>query len=213
VSATAGINWTDIILGSAAAVSAVAAWVSVHFTRRSHVKEDKVTARIERAAEMKQAVKDGFQPLDSRILALEAQCNAMPVTIDSLIVRALKPIEAQLVMQNTKIEPVWRALEELAVDMAKNLHHPDFDRAELDDLLDHFMAGTLTSNEDLTLRRYLNKIKTVEAGYNTDLGFTVYDGEPTYAAILLRTMELSRIRISQRTQQNINEWPTGAKPS
>lgn len=201
MSAAAGINWTDIFLGSGTVAAACAAWFSVHLTRRSHNKEDKANAKIERATETKQAVQEAFYPLDNRLRALEGQCNNMPITIDSLITRALKPIEAQLIAQNTKIDPVWRALEELAVDMAKNLHHPDPDRAELDALLDHFMAHTLTADEDLTLRRYLNTIKTVEAGYNQALGFTVLDGEPTYAAILLRTMELSRIRRKQEQNQ------------
>ena|ERR1700729_963189 len=195
MSAAAGINWTDIFLGSGTVAAAAAAWFSVHLTRRSHNKDDKAIAKAERTIEIAQAVKDGFQPLDNRLLALEATCNQMPVTIDSLIGRALKPIEAQLVMQNTKIDPVWRALEELAVDMAKNLHHPDPDRADFDMLLDHFMAHTLNADEDLRLRRYLNAVKTWRPG--VDLGFTVYDGEPTYAAILLRTMELSRIRRNQ----------------
>jgi hypothetical protein len=195
VSAAAGINWADIFLGTAAVGSAVAAWVSVHFTRRGHDK-------VDRAAEIKQVVQEAFHPLDMRLLSLEGQCNNMPITIDSLIVRALKPIEAQLGTLNTKIDPVWKALEELAVDMAKNLHHPDPDRADFDRLLDHFMAHTLTADEDLSLRRYLNKIKTGTAGYSEDLGFTVDDGEPTYAAILLRTMELSRIR---RRQEQRNE--------
>lgn len=195
MSAAAGINWTDIFLGSGTVAAAVAAWFSVHLTRRGHKRED-------RKAEFEQIVQKANHPLDNRLLALEGQCNNMPVTIDSLIIRALKPIEAQLSTLNTKIDPVWRALEELAVDMAKNLHHPDPDRAELDALLDHFMAHTLTEPEDLVLRRYLNKIKTVMAGYNTELGFTVYEGEPTYAAILLRTMELSRIR---RRQEQRNE--------
>jgi hypothetical protein len=188
MSAAAGINWTDIFVGSATVAAAVAAWMSVHFTRKSH-------DRVDRAAEMKQIVQEAFHPLDVRVLNLESQCNNMPVTIDSLIVRALKPIEAQLIAQNTKIDPVWRALEELAVDMAKNLHHPDPDRAEFDTLLDHFMNNTLTADEDLALRRLLNQVKTWRPG--VDLGFTVYDGDPTYAAILLRTMELSRIRIRQ----------------
>lgn len=195
MSAAAGINWTDIFVGSATVAAAVAAWFSVNITRRSHDKDN-------RKDETRHAVQETFHPLDARLQALESQCNAMPVTIDSLIVRALKPIEAQLLIQNTKIDPVWRALEELAVDMAKNLHHPDPDRAELDALLDHFMAHTLTEPEDLVLRRYLNTLKTVTAGYNEALGFTVYDGEPTYAAILLRTMELSRIR---RRQEQRNE--------
>lgn len=190
MSAAAGINWTDIFVGSATVAAAVAAWFSVNITRRSHDKDN-------RKDETRHTVQETFHPLDARILALETQCSAMPLTIDSLIVRALKPIEAQLIIQNTKIDPVWRALEELAVDMAKNLHHPDPDRAELDALLDHFMAHTLTEPEDLVLRRYLNTLKTVTAGYNEALGFTVYDGEPTYAAILLRTMELSRIRRRQ----------------
>lgn len=190
MSAVAGINWADVILGTAATVSAVAAWFSVRLTRRGHDKED-------RKAEMRQATQEAVHPVDLRVIALENQCNSMPVTIDSLIVRALEPVKVQLSTLNTKIDPVWRALEELAVDMAKNLHHPDPDRAELDALLDHFMAHTLTDTEDLTLRRYLNKIKMVTAGFNSDLGFTVYDGEPTYAAILLRTMELSRIRRRQ----------------
>jgi hypothetical protein len=188
VSAAAGINWTDIFLGSGTVAAAVAAWFSVHLTRRGHNKED-------RRNEFEQVVQKAIHPIDMRVQALEGQCNNMPVTIDSLIIRALKPIEAQLGTLNTKIDPVWRALEELAVDMAKNLHHPDPDRADFDTLLDHFMAHTLTPDEDLRLRRYLNAVKTWRPG--VDLGFTVYDGEPTYAAILLRTMELSRIRRNQ----------------
>ena len=187
MSAAAGINWTDIFLGSGTVAAAVAAWFSVHLTRRGHTRED-------RKAELEQVVQKAVHPIDMRVLALEGQCNNMPVTIDSLIIRALKPIEAQLGTLNTKIDPVWRALEELAVDMAKNLHHPDPDRADLDSLLDHFMEQTLTDDEDLRLRRYLNAVKKWRG---EDLGFTVYDGEPTYAAILLRTMELSRIRRSQ----------------
>ena len=188
MSAAAGINWTDIFLGSGTVAAAVAAWFSVHLTRRGHNKED-------RKNEFEQTVQKAIHPLDMRVQALEGQCNNMPVTIDSLIIRALKPIEAQLGTLNTKIDPVWRALEELAVDMAKNLHHPDPDRADFDTLLDHFMAHTLTPDEDLRLRRYLNAVKIWRPG--VDLGFTVYDGEPTYAAILLRTMELSRIRRNQ----------------
>lgn len=188
MSAAAGINWTDIFLGSGTVAAAVAAWFSVHLTRRSHNKDD-------RKNEFEQIVQKAIYPAEMRVLALEGQCNSMPVTIDGLIIRALKPIEAQLSTLNTKIDPVWRALEELAVDMAKNLHHPDPDRAEFDELLDHFMAHTLTEDEDLRLRRYLNQVKTWRPGI--DLGFTVYDGDVTYAAILLRTMELSRIRRKQ----------------
>jgi hypothetical protein len=189
----AGLNWNDVILGIAAAGSAIAAWFSVHLTRSSRVKED-------RTAQIRQLVKDGVHPLDLRLITIETQCKAMPATVNALITTALEPVNTQLNTLNTKIDPVWKALEELAVDMAKNLHHPDPDRAEFDALLDHFMAGTLKPDEDLELRRLLNKVKTYRPG--DDIGFTVYDGEPTYAAILLRTMELSRIR---RRQEQRNE--------
>jgi hypothetical protein len=189
----AGINWNDVILGIAAAGSTAAAWIGVHMSRSSRNKS-------ERAAEMKQAVVDGLHPIDVRVTALQGKCDHMVDTMNGLIGKALDPINAQLNTLNTKIDPVWKALEELAVDMAKNLHHPDPDRAEFDELLDHFMAGTLKPDEDLELRRLLNQVKTYRPG--DDIGFTVYDGEPTYAAILLRTMELSRIR---RRQEQRNE--------
>jgi len=189
----AGINWNDVILGIAAAGSTGAAWFGIHMSRISSSKAD-------RAAEMKQAITDGLHPMDVRVTALQGKCDHMVDTMNSLIGKALDPVNAQLNTLNTKIDPVWKALEELAVDMAKNLHHPDPDRAEFDALLDHFMAGTLTADEDLTLRRYLNQVKTYRPGDN--IGFVVHDGEPTYAAILLRTMELSRIR---RRQEQRNE--------
>jgi hypothetical protein len=189
----AGLNWNDVILGMAAAGSTAAAWFGVHMSRSTRNKED-------RAAEMRQAVHDGIHPIDLRVLKLQTQCDNMVPTVNGLIVAALEPVKTQLNTLNTKIDPVWKALEELAVDMAKNLHHPDPDRAEFDALLDHFMAGTLTVDEDLNLRRLLNQVKTYRPGDN--IGFTVHDGEPTYAAILLRTMELSRIR---RRQEQRNE--------
>lgn len=84
----------------------------------------------------------------------------------------------------TKVELWWKAI---ANDAAKILHQPDPRRAHIDTLLEAFMSGRLTGDQETELRGYLRIIRDYEPGQVTD--FPVRDGEQMPASILLSTME------------------------
>ena len=109
----------------------------------------------------------------------------------SVVHEALEPVKHSITELTTKVEPLWQALVQGALHNAEVLHHPDPERAEIDALLDHFKENTLTGDEELQLRRYLVQIKNWEPGQ--DLGFPVYDSEPSAAANLLSMLDLVRI--------------------
>lgn len=179
MSAAAGINWTDIILGSAAAVSAVSAWFSVHITHRRHEKTDRVEL-------MKQSVAEALHPVDVRVFALEQLTAAFPDHLEAAIARAIGPLSSDVGIMKTQIEVVWRSV---ALDMAKILHKPDPARRHVDVLLEALQNETLTYDEELELRKLLVLIRDWEPG--TDVGFPVTDGEQAAAALLLITMEFA----------------------
>lgn len=91
----------------------------------------------------------------------------------------------RLAVMETKIEVFWRSV---AMDAAKIIHSPDPRRAHIDRLLESFMNGTMTTEEESDLRKVLVTIRDFEQGV-TKLSFPVYPGEQIAAAILLRTME------------------------
>lgn len=89
-----------------------------------------------------------------------------------------------------KVDMYWSTLEALAMNAAKGLHQPDPRRARIDALLEAFMEGTLTGNERIELKKVLVHIRNFEPG-DPELGFPVYPGEHTLAAILLSTMDIA----------------------
>jgi hypothetical protein len=92
----------------------------------------------------------------------------------------------RLAVMETKIEVFWKSV---AMDAAKIIHSPDPMRARIDALLESFMGGTMTPEQERELREVLVKIRDYEPG-TAPAGFPVYPGEQIAAAILLRTMEL-----------------------
>lgn len=177
MSAAAGINWTDIFVGSATVAAAAAAWFSVHITRRSHDKLDRV-------GEMKAAVQEAIHPQDVRLFALEQLTAAFPDHLEAAIARAIAPLANDVGIVKTQIEVIWRSV---ALDMAKILHKPDPARRHVDVLLEALQNETLTYDEELELRKLLVLIRDWEPG--RDVGFPVTDGEQAAAALLLITME------------------------
>jgi hypothetical protein len=96
--------------------------------------------------------------------------------------------EAQTKM-GVKVDMYWTTLEALAMNSAKGLHQPDSRRRHIDSLLESFMEGVLTDSERIELKKILVQIRNYEPG-GPELGFPVYPGEHTLAAILLSTMDV-----------------------
>lgn len=141
---------------------------------------------------------------------MDAEGAHLTTIIKASLSDALEPIRAQITVLSTKIDPMWKALEAQSVAAAQALHHPVPERAALDALLDDFLDsvqhGTEFSEEKRrALRTCLVKIVRWEEGQ--DIGFPVYPGEPTSAAVLLSTMELSRIRQYQEHQSHERGLP------
>jgi hypothetical protein len=140
--------------------------------------------------DIQEQIDASIAPIDTRVTHVtELQKNAAEQLMERMegaIAKALSPVREDIAGINAKIEPLWAILLNIAKDQADQLHHPDPQRAELDGLLEHFKADTLTADEELLLRRYLYKIKDWKG---EDIGFKVYPNEPTNAGILLRIME------------------------
>lgn len=127
-----------------------------------------------------------LHPYDLRIHDLEISAAHAPDAIGAAITRALQPLLTSMTSLETKMEIVWEGQKQIALDAATVLHHPEPERFELDRLLDAFKDDTLTTEEEVQLRKYLVTIRNWERGQ--DVGFPVYEGEQMTAAILLRLM-------------------------
>lgn len=95
----------------------------------------------------------------------------------------------RLAVLETKTEVFWRSV---AMDAAKIIHSPDPRRKNIDELLDAFMNGRLTPEQEAELRNILEVMRDYEPGV-TSLTFPVYPGEQIAAAILLRTLDVNKV--------------------
>ena len=134
-------------------------------------------------------------PVKEDLKNIHATLEELPVRraieLKAALHESLEPVRHSITELTTKVEPLWQALVAGAMHNAEVLHHPHAERAELDALLDHFRENTLTRDEELQLRRFLVQIKNWEKGQ--ELGFPVYDSEPSAAANLLSMLDLVRI--------------------
>jgi hypothetical protein len=127
-----------------------------------------------------------IEPIKSKLAILEHTNAHSPAIIEAAITRALQPVFTHMASLDTRTEMMLDQQKALALDVARLLHHPIPERAELDALLDAVMDDTLTEEEEIKLRKFLVLIKGWEPGQ--DIGFPVYDGEQVLAAILLRSL-------------------------
>jgi hypothetical protein len=139
-------------------------------------------------------------PLLSRLAVLETVTG--PATRDreqlitkGIVSEALKPLGETVARLDTKLDLMDSTFKSLAAEMVKILHHPDPDRKRVDDLLENYMDGTLTSEERLELRRNLTTIRNWEVGRPAP--YTIHPGEQVAAAILLKLLEQEDIEKSR----------------
>jgi hypothetical protein len=101
----------------------------------------------------------------------------------AMVSSSIQPLREDIRELKTQVAVFWKSV---AIDAAKILHQPDPKRHMIDALLEAFMEDTLTSDEEVQLRKYLVTIRNWEPGQ--DVGFPIHPGEQTAAAILLSTM-------------------------
>lgn len=146
-------------------------------------------------AVIKSVVSDETKPLASSITDHTARLGQL---VDHLgrIEGLIKDVSTsqrktsdEMIEVRTRLTMFGSAVEQLAMNAAKNLHQPNPLRAHVDHLLEAFMEGTLTPEERIELRKVLVKIRNFEPS-GEPLEFPVYPGEQTAAAILLSTMDI-----------------------
>lgn len=171
-----------VAMGAIAAV--IAMGVSVVAWRERH--SDRETERIKAIARNEsQQMSAQLLELATRLDNVVTRQNDLAAQLHEMNERMGRSLDRLAVME-TKIEVFWRSV---AMDAAKIIHSPDPRRARVDTLLESFMNGTLTKEEDQELRKVLIVMRDAEPGRSPDPGFPVYPGEQIAAAILLRTME------------------------
>jgi hypothetical protein len=191
------VDLLSIILAASGSLSALGTMAYWLLSRKLGIHKS-------RQEEMDSRIHVAFAPLHTDLTELHAKFDAFadsrPAAVKVAVQEALEPVKDQLAVLNTKVEPLWKSLEALAISNAQMIHKPHPDHAHIDELLDAYVAfaqgnGPFTVDQELQLRHYLNIIKAWRPG--KDVGFPVEVGDPTRAAIVLATMELTRIRHKQ----------------
>lgn len=170
-------------------------WWESHSAGRKTKRREEITAQLAPILADVKAVHDKLDNANEHTLTV----------VKAAVSEALSPVNDQLAVLNTKIDPLWKSLEALAVANAQLIHKPHPENADLDLLLDKYEGfvegtGSFSADEEMRLRHYLNVIKKWEPGQ--DAGFYVAEGDPTRAAIVLATMELTRIRRKHQQEQS-----------
>lgn len=178
----------SIVLAVIAVFSLLIAWRQYYLSRSQHTS-------TELRETIKQLAHEANEPLKEAIAANTAQLRQQGERTDRLE-NALKDnssdlrsISDKLSQMGVKVDMYWGSLEQLAMNAAKGLHQPDPAREHVDHLLEAFMEGTLTADERIELKKVLVKIRNHEPN-GPDIGFPVQQGEQTFAAILLSTMDI-----------------------
>lgn len=148
------------------------------------------SGRKKQQNQVQAAIDISLHPVVKDVTLLKQQFESLSRSVgdavEAAVTRAIAPLQRQLAVLETKVEPMWDNWRQLAIDVAKILHQPDPRRAHIDALLESLMADTLSAGEEAELRDYLVKIRNWEPGQ--DVGFPVHQGEQTAAAILLTAM-------------------------
>jgi hypothetical protein len=178
---------TDII-ASISSFAAVAAMVISLLAHRANTREQ---TQDERATTTATAISVALKPTERQLTELSTALTQLTNSMTQLSGENEKSntrigsLMDRTAVLETKIELFWR---NVAMDAAKILHQPDPRRAMIDALLEKFMAGTMSIDDENKLRGYLVTIRDYEPGRGTT-DFPIRQGEQTAAAILLATME------------------------
>lgn len=184
--------WVQIAIALGTVVAAVIAVMAI---RKDSRKEDRELheARIRELARSEQdIIKDRLAITDTRIAQLQDSSGR----IDSTVTK-LSDTVADVRERLTSVETLQRQhIEQITMNLMKFMHQPDPRRNHIDRLFEAFMEGVITQEESIELKKILVAIRNLEPSEDQvndsieKLGFPVYPGEQTAAAIILGTMDL-----------------------
>lgn len=178
----------SIVLAIVAVTSSYIAWHQYRLNRSDHVD-------TELRATIRQTASEALEPIRTTLAAhtvqLTQHADRDARTEDSIKQNSvyIRDLTDKMTQMSVKVDMYWTTLEQLAMNAAKGLHQPHPERARLDHLLEAFIEGTLTGDERTELKKLLVLIRNYEPG-GPRLEFPVLQGEQTFAAILLSTMDM-----------------------
>lgn len=182
---------TAVIMSISLCIASVSLYIAWHQHRLNN--SDRISASLR--ATILAVVNEALQPvkdlLNSHTARLTQHSERALRTEDVVKENSkyIRDLSDKLTQQGVKVDMYWTTLEQLAMNAAKGLHQPDPRRARVDHLLEAFIEGTLTPEERTELKKVLVQIRNYEDGI-TRLEFPVQQGEQTFAAILLSTMDV-----------------------
>jgi hypothetical protein len=182
------------IAGSAGGLGTIAYWLETRTSGARNRRKSDSQALINESLE---SVREDVTVLKTKV---EADGNHVATVIKAALYEALDPIKEDITTLKSDTGAMWKSLEQLSVSLAEQMHKPHPENAELDALLDQYMDwvrgdGNFPVEQERKLRSYLKLVKNWRPGQ--EVGFVVDVGDPTRAATLLATMELTRIRRRQ----------------
>lgn len=121
-------------------------------------------------------------------------------TIKTIIDQSLQPIKdsqaegnTRMSVIETKVDMLWMNLQK---DMARGIHSPDPRRAHIDSLMEKIINEEPMSQIELDeTKQILHKMVDYEPGHSPDPGFPMKDGDPVFAAFLLRSFDVYPIPV------------------
>lgn len=172
-----------VVSAIAAILGTVVIWLGYRDSRRNNARKQSVEEIKAIVHEEIKAFVDKQQEQGTRVDGVITRQQETTGDLHELADKMGRVLDRLAVME-TKIEVFWRSV---AMDAAKIIHSPDPRRAHIDELLDAFMGGSLTTEQAAELRKILVFLRDWEPGKPAN--FPVYPGEQVAAAILLRTMD------------------------
>lgn len=186
--------WT-IVMAMAAVIGLVVAYVQ---WRENHADRDdsKLDQRMKDLISLEsKKTEDRFHDHALRLTQVGDSLGRIEASVKDVAAQQRKTAD-EMIEVRTRLTMTGTALEQLAMNAAKNIHQPDPRRAHIDELLESFMEGTLTPSERIELRKILINIRNWEPKSADPeaavavFGFPIYPGEQTSATILLSTMDV-----------------------
>lgn len=184
-------EWIQIALAVGTVLAAVMAWVAVKRDSRRETTAGSEMRIRELAKVTQEPLKDQIAINGSRLDQMRESVGRIETTllnVDNNVHDTRERLASVESLQRQHIETITMSLMKL-------IHQPDPRRGRIDHLLELYMEGAISPEEVTDLKKILVSMRNVEPGENQveesirTLGFPVYPGEQTNAAILLGTMD------------------------
>lgn len=185
-------EWVQVALAIGTICAALLAYYAIRRDTKRDLQSGGETRIKELARVEQEPLKDRISMNDARITQMRDTINRMENTLGKIDTNIHETRE-----RLSSVEALQRQhIDQITMSLMKQMHQPDPRRARIDHLLEAYMEGAISGSEIVELKKALIKIRNFEPVDNQVeesarvLGFPVFPGEQTAAAILLGTMDL-----------------------